>query len=60
MNTIKSKRVALGLTQSELATEMEVDRTTVTKWETGKAFPKAKMLPAFGCLNVSIADLLME
>jgi transcriptional regulator with XRE-family HTH domain len=59
VNTIKRSREAAALTQEELAQKLGVDRTTVTKWETGKAFPKAKMLPALSkVLKVSIEHLL--
>lgn len=42
---IKEKREALGLTQRELGTQMGVDCSTVTKWETEVALPKVRQLP---------------
>lgn len=32
---LKSRRVSLGLTQSQLARELEVDVITVSRWERG-------------------------
>ena len=41
------------LTQAELAEELEVTRSTVAMWETGKALPRAdtllKMAEILGC-----------
>ena len=59
MNTIRAGRKAKGLSQNELAMLMGVDRTTVTKWETGKAFPKTKMLMQLSeVLGIPLEDLL--
>lgn len=53
MNAIKQKREAARLTQSDMALKLSVDRSTVAKWETGEAFPRADKLPQlaeiFGC-----------
>jgi transcriptional regulator with XRE-family HTH domain len=55
---IKSKRTQTGHTQESVAKELNVDRSTVAKWESGEAMPRADKLPAlaklFGC---SIDDL---
>lgn len=55
----KRRREARNMTQGELSDILGVDRTTVTKWETGDALPRADMLPrvasALGC---SMDDLL--
>lgn len=45
MNSIKSFREKLGLTQQELADALSIERSTVTKWETGMAMPRASKLP---------------
>lgn len=41
---LKSIREILGLTQSELANHLEIERVTVTRNELGKTVPSAKML----------------
>ena len=37
-------RKACGLTQMEVADRLQVDQTTVSKWENGEALPRADML----------------
>lgn len=44
MNTIASERIRKGMTQAEVARELEVDVTTVSNWETGKTMPSAQKL----------------
>lgn len=44
-NRIAELRAAAGVTQAGLAASLGVDRTTVTKWETGQSMPRADMLP---------------
>ena len=55
----KNAREKIGMTQQAAADELGVDRTTITKWETGKSLPRAELLPKiaklYGC---SVADLL--
>lgn len=41
----KGLREAMKLTQDDLAKKLDVDRSTVAKWETGDALPRAGMLP---------------
>lgn len=57
----RSLREAAKLTQDGLAAKLGVDRSTVTKWETGDALLRASLLPIiasiFGC---SIDDLLCQ
>ncbi|MBQ8249666.1 MAG: helix-turn-helix transcriptional regulator [Clostridia bacterium] len=59
MNTIQEMRAKVNLTQEEVARELNIDRSTVAKWETGKADPRAEMLvklsKLFGC---SIDELM--
>lgn len=43
--TLKEARVSAGLTQEEVAKALGVKRSAISMWETGKSFPKAKMLP---------------
>ena len=38
-NCIEEKRLALGLTRAAFAKAMQVDHTTVWKWEHGKMIP---------------------
>lgn len=58
MNNIKQKREAKGLTQNEFALKLSVDRSTVAKWETGEAFPRADKLPQLAeILGCRIDDL---
>ena len=58
---IKEMRTNKGLSQREFGSKLGVDRSTVTKWETGKASPRADMLPRiaklFGC---TVGDLFKE
>ena len=50
---IRQFRKQRGLTQEQLAQRLDLDRTTVVKWETGKSFPRPDMLvkltEVFGC-----------
>ncbi len=55
---IRDLRESAGLTQGELAAELGVDRSAVTKWETGEAMPRASLLPKLAeVLHCSIDDL---
>ena len=49
------------LTVKDLADKLNVDRSTVTKWELGLSFPKTKLLielsKIFGC---TVDELLKE
>lgn len=48
-------------TQSALAEELGVDRSTIAKWETGKANPRADLLPKLAkVLGCSVDDLFAE
>lgn len=52
MNRVCSERKILGLTQAELAQELEVDQSTVVRWEAGGSIPQEKMVKMralFGC-----------
>ena len=61
MNEIQMMRNRLGITQEELAAVIEVDRSTIAKWETGKALPRAELLPKLArALNCSIDNLLSD
>lgn len=51
--SFKTAREKSGLTQRELAVELNIDQSTVSLWEVGKTQPRAKLLPQlakiFGC-----------
>ena len=50
-----------GLRQETAAAALDVDRSTIAKWETGIAKPRADKLIAIAKLyNCSIGDLLDE
>ena len=55
---IKLLRQKKGFRQEDLARELNVDRTTVTKWETGGAVPKTSKLPQIAkILDCTIEEL---
>ncbi len=55
----KEKRKAMGITQDALAKQMQVSRSTISMWETAKAFPRSDKLPKLArILGCSIDDLL--
>ena len=43
-NKIKELRKEKGLTQLQLAIALNLDQTTISKWEVGKALPDTSML----------------
>lgn len=47
---IRSKRLALGLTQEQIADKLGVSGTAVSKWERGAAAPDISLLPAIARL----------
>ena len=44
MNIFHQARVSNGYTQEELANKLKINRSTVAKWENGKALPRTEML----------------
>lgn len=57
---IKKFRISLNLTQSDVAEYCEVDRATVSKWETGEFYPRtSKLLKIAKLLKCSVNDLLV-
>ena len=55
---IREKREQKGLRQEDVAQALEVDRSTVAKWETGEAMPRSDKLPELAkILDCSIDDL---
>ena len=52
------RRQSANLTQAQVAAILQIDRTTVTKWETGESAPRAPMLPRLAALyKCSVGDL---
>lgn len=45
MNNLKSLRDQAKLTQEDVAVKLNIDRSTIAKWETGEAMPRADKLP---------------
>ncbi len=58
MNNLKEVREKANLTQEQLANLINVDRSTITKWETGKASPRSDKLSMLAkVLDCRIDDL---
>ena len=61
MNTILKFRNERKITQEEFARLVGVDRSTVTKWETGKCKPTAdKLVKVADVLGCTVDELLRE
>ena len=59
MNRIQSARQQQGITQGNLAKLIGVERSTVSKWETGKGIPGVEMLPKLAdMLKCTVDDLV--
>lgn len=59
MNRIKEKRLALNITQEELAEKLCIKQSAVAKWENGEAMPRAdKLLKLARILGCTVDDLL--
>jgi transcriptional regulator with XRE-family HTH domain len=55
----KYYRKRAGLTQMQVAKELGVDRTTVSKWDIMVNLPRAELLPKIALLyGCGVADLL--
>ena len=58
-DSLKSLRVARGLSQQQLASRLFVDRSTVARWESGDRMPDLAVVPRIAlCLDVDAAALL--
>lgn len=56
---IKARRVKAGLSQEQLAEQLQVSRQAVTKWETGAGIPDIENLRAIAALfGISLDELL--
>lgn len=62
--TLKQLREVAGLTQIELAERLGTDRTTVSKWETGQAWPSMRRVFHYarelGCSTDKIIYSLLD
>lgn len=57
--TISTHRKALGLTQMQLAAQLQVSNRTVSKWENGDGFPDISLLPGLAAaLDITVDELL--
>jgi len=54
-----TKREALKMKQEDVATVLGVDRTTVSKWETGINLPRSDLLPKIATLYDCTVDELL-
>ncbi|WPK10680.1 helix-turn-helix transcriptional regulator [Lysinibacillus louembei] len=58
---IKKIRVENKLTQEQLAEKLQVSRSTISSWETGRSYPDLEMVIVIcDCFNVSLDFLLRE
>lgn len=56
---LQQLRKSSGLTQEQLAAQLYVSRTAVSKWESGKGYPNIESLKSIsGLFHVSIDELL--
>lgn len=60
MNGLRTRRIAMHLTQDDIASVMGVDRASVSRWENGDAFPKTSRLRDLAILLHCTVDELLE
>ena len=57
--TIKRSRTALGVSQSDLALRLGIDRKTLRSWERGETIPAGRKIASLSeCLQVDLAALV--
>lgn len=58
--TLQNMRICAGFnTQGEVAQKIQVNRTLISKWESGIAYPRPTMLPQIAQLyNVTEGDII--
>ena len=57
--SLRRLRIERGYSQQQLSDALHVDRSTVTKWETGARLPDAAMISALSqCLDADVVELL--
>src|SRR5690625_4999015 len=58
---LKTLRTEKNLTQEQLAEKLQVSRSTISSWETGRSYPDLEMvIEICDCFNVSLDYLLRE
>lgn len=57
---MKLQRQRLGLRQEDVARELGVDRSTVSSWETGRAYPEPRLLTRLAALLETTTDRLLK
>jgi transcriptional regulator with XRE-family HTH domain len=58
---LKEARRSCGLSQEDLAEQLDVSRQAVGKWEQGQAYPEVeKLLTLCGVLNTSLDALMVD
>ena len=58
---LRSNRKRIGLSQGEVATQLNITRQSISKWETGKGYPDLDNLVLLSEIyDVSIDELLKE
>lgn len=60
MNLFAKRRIEANLRQEQAAEALRVDRSTVAKWETGKAKPRAEKLLAVAKLYHCPVEALLS
>lgn len=60
MNAFEERRKAAKMTQEAVAAALGIDRSTVAKWETGRALPTAEKLLRVARLYGCTADALIQ
>ena len=60
MSRFKSLRENARMTQEEVSRALDIDRTTVTKWETGDSFPRPDKLPILAALYGCTIDEMFQ
>lgn len=59
MHNIQAKRNEVKLKQEDIARALDIDRSTVAKWETGRSLPRAELLVRLAkVLGCSIDELM--
>ena len=60
MTALKKLRLRSGMTQKELAEKLHVTQVTVSQWERGGSYPKARKLPEIARLFECTVDELLQ
>ncbi len=60
MNNLKNLRDHANLTQENVAERLNIDRSTIAKWETGEAMPRADKLPQLAQILGCTIDELFQ